>query len=448
MLHFQLFVSIAFILASHAFESLTSPESSPCLKVLSPVADLTTIHDKLDFRFSLDCQWPRSPSASSIAHDAMVHYCVALTTHTDAFERCFNNVTKLAFDENSGWIYLKEQQLKGGHNVDCVNLRVLEMIEQCSPQSSFQITGFKSNTFAITAYIKVLHQALESAPINTDRFFFTTALLDTNNPMKALPSFDYSFQQLQQRYPTLFNKPGIVDSILGKNVNHQLNNFFHVNDANGVARRFMRYPRLPFVKQPGDDTADSASTSVLIYMKEMQRHGANNRLITWACGLSSQGQTLSSNLRVAILTSDTEANEDLVDYLNNKCHVSIYLSEALSLPHVDGILIEQVLTSDAIQLIEWVSTFHVLILTNSNGDKQTDMLLMNYLPRCEAVPLTIVDASNPVVPRYWLDYIDAVIAPSKAAAFYNSMPLWETTGWFSFDAIFRVKIHRSLFQIF
>lgn len=398
-----------------------SSMAQPCLKVISPIATLSTIHTQLDFQFALQCPLP-----VEIENDKppTVMYCVALTAQADPFQQCFNDSTTLAVDTSSGWLFYDSNVNKEKDH--CADVDILSPIEQCSLKPTFTIVGFKSNTFAITAFIKVI-----SAKSDTlKRSFYTTALLDTNNPSTALPSFDNSLYGLIERFPKLYNQSYFLENVLGSssveaigiNGNSNMKNFFHVNNQTSLFNRLKRYPRLPI--------SDTQPLAILIYLKEMQRHGANNRLLNWACGLSSYATKFSSPLKVSILTSDVDGtnSEDLLNYLSNECKVTVYFSDALSVPHVEKILEQQQFTKESLELIAWLSSFHVLLLTNSNGEKQTDMLLMNYLPRCTTVPIVLVDASNPMVPEHWLDFVDAVVAPSKAASLYNPMPIWDRHG--------------------
>ncbi len=436
MIH-STFLLFALVLID-ALQDYMAEEYKPCLKVISPIVKYETIRTSIEFEFSLQCplqsHYFRHVTSSDSSYElddrGSWDYCISLTTsNVDPFQNCFLEPKLLRTDPASGWTYTISS-LNNASNFNeessCINMKALIAAEQCSSQSRFSLTGFKSNSLSVVAYIKI-SQYQQS--FHDHRLFFTTALLDTDAPDQALPPFDVSLHGLMEMYPTVYNNARFLGNILGTIASDnpitqpETRNFFYIHNETSLSMRLKRHGARLTDKSIFPVESDSSQRSILIYLKEMQRHGANNRLITWACGLASL-----TSFQISILTSDVHGDEDLVEYLYKKCKVPIYISSALSISHIEKVLYSQELSSDAMQLIAWIGDFHTIIVTNSNGELQTDMLLMNYLPRCTTVPVVLVDASNPVIPSHWLEYIDAVVAPSKAAALFNSMPIWSKTG--------------------
>jgi hypothetical protein len=201
------------------------------------------------------------------------------------------------------------------------------------------------------------------------------------------------------------------------------------------------------------DKSSKRIINMVIYFKEFEFHGANNRLLSWTCesnkmnskynytslhiqGISGtndynnqyyKGNNDNNFVTTLIKKCKTEINLFAILNLNNSINELNYLEENNGNINIDNfnnyhknrylnIFPSSLISSSTsllrlsksfIELIEYLNTIDVLLCVNTLGDPQTHLLLIAaYI---SGHPLVLLDLPNIPPPLNWIDPIIPLI---------------------------------------
>ena len=174
-------------------------------------------------------------------------------------------------------------------------------------------------------------------------------------------------------------------------------------------------------KESTDHIFLNSKKSLVIFLKEALRHGANNRLLSWATAIHQN----NNGTHLIILTGDFKLKSDTINVLSELVGIEIFYSPVLtyfstlkylaSSSSFDMMAAKEMGTFSAEQHSDWMELLfflekraRALILVNSQGDPQSSLLLKTARA-CLHPPIVLLDLPNIFVPRSWIAGIDAVI---------------------------------------